>query len=46
MGTHSLEGGSAIPFFFQNSCGSSISDSIAWNRTKFCMQYTNFERLY
>ena len=32
--------------FFQNSCGSSISYFIAWNRTKFYIQYTYFERWY
>ena len=30
--------------FFQSSCDCSISDSISWNRTKFCMQYTYFKR--
>ena len=34
-----LQGGVEL-YFFQNCCGSSVSDSIAWNRTKFCMQYT------
>ena len=30
--------------FSRNSCDRSISDSIAWNRSKFCMLYINFER--
>ena len=40
---YSSEGGAEIPFF-QNFWDSFTFDSIAWTRTKFCMQYTYFER--
>ena len=36
----------ALLIFFQNSCSSSVSDSIARNGTKFCLQFTNFKRWY
>ena len=37
-------GGAAIQFYHLNSCDSPISDSIAWNHTKFCMQNSYFKR--
>ena len=44
MGTYSLVGALLFFRFPPNFCDSSILDSIEWNRTKFCMQYTNFAR--
>ena len=41
---HEAQYGVLLFRFFQNSCGSSILDTIAWNHTKFCMQYTYYER--
>ena len=41
---HKAQQGSLLFCFSGNSCYSSISDFIAWNRTKICMQYTCFER--
>ena len=35
----SISEGEAAILFFQRSCDSSVLDSIAWNHTKFCMQY-------
>ena len=43
---HITQSGELLFRFPQNSCDSSISDSIVWNRTKFWAQYTHFERWY
>ena len=42
--THIAQEGPLLFHFFQNSCDNFISDFIAWNRTKFCMEYTYFGR--
>ena len=41
---HIAQYGALLFRFSQASCDIPISDSIEWNRTKFCMQYAYFER--